>query len=1097
MRTYRPLLILFALLLALLPAHAPAAAQGPEPEAPQQPNVIPPDGPAPPAPLAGPALAGAGALSEPLDIVLVQDETSSMWDDIGALRALAPQIWDSLAERSGAGFRMSVVGFRDYARGFWGGPGDHVYRRVQDFTTDRAAFVGATGSLMAWGGYDTPEGQYAALAYLLDPLAGCIDSDGDGACTGPADTPARQQPDVRPGARLIVLLATDAPFHDPGDTRGYPGPGRAQVLELLRTSRATVIGLVPGGAGRLAEVDDLAAATGGSTQPTGASGQQVAAAIVAALDDLLPVSPALSTVAVSSPEAPADGATPVTVTVTLRDTLGRPVAGKDVRLSSDRGPADAVEQPALPTDAAGRTTGVVRSSAGGAATITAIDLSDGVWVEGSAVITFRPPTVPPGDELLAAIGRIDGEARAQIEATTAIAQSAAEHARYFKGAVESEGAAIVTTAVFGLLGAYGSLKHSADLARQAGQIAYPAYGGATWREITSFSARHPEASLFYEAALSKGLFQGSWDAMSLTVLRGGLMYSTSAWAEEAGEEIAEETVAQSIDAMLKARGGAPDGYAKHVERFAADAAQLRGDLAERRARLEAGVPALSQAEQAAYARDLDARAPVPGVYNRMARHDMELLENLRVAREASQRDAWQWLALKLLGGAGAALAFDGTGLLLFNGVTTSLDLYWKTERLGAYDQAHGVAQSVALKRAPEIATAAHSNVAGAYSRLAQGLPVDTPAVAVTGIHQQSEGYTLLPSISDIWVETGSFTRVSLANAGPGEATVEVVGQYFHESQRFGTLWDVVPVTNYEVVTLAPGARAEVVLRHHDGGAGAAPIGGRDMTIAVLATNGTGQFLVEHRALPWRPSEGALAGLAASADAPRLVIERPFDVYLSADPASQVYTAQVWVTNPFTGTIRARLRQPLPEGATVVAGDGRLEGGAMVWEQPLEPSDVRSGAVSFRLPAGAPAELRLAPAVLSFAEPERGLPVTMEGDGPAVTMPAPVRVAGQMPAPAFRAAPTVPLTVTNLSAAPQAGELELTLWAGEAPAHAQTIAVELPAGGAATVAATLPATLRPGRYLIEVRARFGATDTLVLRDELRVAGVAVYLPGVRR
>ena len=36
-------------------------------------------------------------ITVPLDIVVVQDETGSMGDDIGTLQALAPQIWDSIA----------------------------------------------------------------------------------------------------------------------------------------------------------------------------------------------------------------------------------------------------------------------------------------------------------------------------------------------------------------------------------------------------------------------------------------------------------------------------------------------------------------------------------------------------------------------------------------------------------------------------------------------------------------------------------------------------------------------------------------------------------------------------------------------------------------------------------------------------------------------------------------------------------------------------------------------------------------------------------------------------------------------------------------
>jgi hypothetical protein len=221
----------------------------------------------------------------PLDIVLLQDETGSMWDDIGSLQRLAPEIWDSVSGMARAGFRMSVIGFRDYARSPWGDPGDWVYRLLQDFTTSRDAYVTAINSLTANGGNDGPESQYAALYYMLTPSHPCIDSNGDGDCADPNDTPAGQQPSFRSGAKKIILLATDAPFHDPDDTPGYPGPTRDIVLNALRASNTTVIGLVPGGEGQIPEVDELALATGGSVQDTGSSGEVIAEAIARALGE--------------------------------------------------------------------------------------------------------------------------------------------------------------------------------------------------------------------------------------------------------------------------------------------------------------------------------------------------------------------------------------------------------------------------------------------------------------------------------------------------------------------------------------------------------------------------------------------------------------------------------------------------------------------------------------------------------------------------------------------------------------------------------------------------------------------------------------------
>jgi len=240
-----------------------------------------------------------------IDILLLEDETGSFWDDIDNLQDLAPEIWDAI-EDSGADFTMGVAGFRDFAQPHpytyppypWGSPGDWVYRLVQDLTTDKTAFEAGVDALTAGGGMDTPEAQLEALHYLATPGHAAIDSNGDGDTTDSNDTPTGLQPTWRPGAVRVVLLATDAGCHvntdsaqdGGGNTVYWPGDSGttspAVTAGILNGEGIIVIGLTPGGATTIACVDTLAAGTGGSVQATTATGEDILEAIMAGLEEL-------------------------------------------------------------------------------------------------------------------------------------------------------------------------------------------------------------------------------------------------------------------------------------------------------------------------------------------------------------------------------------------------------------------------------------------------------------------------------------------------------------------------------------------------------------------------------------------------------------------------------------------------------------------------------------------------------------------------------------------------------------------------------------------------------------------------------------------
>jgi uncharacterized repeat protein (TIGR01451 family) len=98
--------------------------------------------------------------------------------------------------------------------------------------------------------------------------------------------------------------------------------------------------------------------------------------------------PGTSSVTVNPPVVVADGTEFSTITVTLRDAAGLPLAGRMVSLASSRGAVDVVTQPLNPTDANGVTSGEIRSTQNGIAQIQATDVVDGVLINELPEVLF-------------------------------------------------------------------------------------------------------------------------------------------------------------------------------------------------------------------------------------------------------------------------------------------------------------------------------------------------------------------------------------------------------------------------------------------------------------------------------------------------------------------------------------------------------------------------------------------------------------------------------------------------------------------------------------------------------------------------------------
>lgn len=216
-----------------------------------------------------------------LDLCLMIDLSGSYFNDLPNIKALDDGIFDTV--RAGVtDSRFCVTSFVDYPISPWGGGSDYAYRLDQDFTGDKATWTGAIDGLSTRSGADGPESQYPALYQAATGAGQDVPPPGPSG----ADIPAGQDPSWGgAGVTRVIAITTDAPFHVPTDSGGtYPGPSRDDTVDALNAASIKVIAIKAPGSG--AQMDDIAAATGGSVVTTGSSSEEIGDAIIEGITNL-------------------------------------------------------------------------------------------------------------------------------------------------------------------------------------------------------------------------------------------------------------------------------------------------------------------------------------------------------------------------------------------------------------------------------------------------------------------------------------------------------------------------------------------------------------------------------------------------------------------------------------------------------------------------------------------------------------------------------------------------------------------------------------------------------------------------------------------
>ncbi|MCF2848919.1 S8 family serine peptidase [Pseudoalteromonas sp. ACER1] len=221
-----------------------------------------------------------------LDIMFLIDVSGSYDDDISNLKTQADAILDNLTGR-GINVAFGVSAFSDFPIDGYGsaGSGDEAFYLLQEVTTNVDDVKSGITSLETFYGGDYQESQLEGLYQVATGAGRDINDDGqytDAGEISPSSIGWRE------GALKVVLLATDAAFHDSDLETDYPGAGFTQVISELQDNGITVFGLQSGSNSDTTEdINRVVSATGGVSFMLSTDSNEIADRISEALDEAL------------------------------------------------------------------------------------------------------------------------------------------------------------------------------------------------------------------------------------------------------------------------------------------------------------------------------------------------------------------------------------------------------------------------------------------------------------------------------------------------------------------------------------------------------------------------------------------------------------------------------------------------------------------------------------------------------------------------------------------------------------------------------------------------------------------------------------------
>jgi hypothetical protein len=759
-----------------------------------------------------------------------------------------------------------------------------------------------------------------------------------------------------------------------------------------------------------------------------------------------------SVVTVSPSSVPADGHSPVTVTVRLQDANGAPVPGKTMTVSAVEvslglvTPLSTITQPTEPTDANGQATATLTSATPGMAIISVQDVTDGVSLQ-QRTVGFSSPPVMPNNDLAVAIVMLYRTSAENLTGSSlsisSVCLDAGSRGDEFRAQFSEDKAVGALDAIYGFA---TSLVGAGDYVEEAKLADLPGV-----EKLGSIPASGLGEYLFNDRLLQAANLPSVFKSVFWDLLQNVLVAAQSA------------TLDELVSAGFKVVGSEPDGLSQRALSVAQRCAAYQQALApQSQALVTQGIPPLRAEQQSAWASDMESRYGYSTAMVAILAHEDAFLQQFATARQQSDQGAFKLAASKFAFEAGASALYKPAGIVA-GLLDTTLGERATMQQMDFDQQGYDIAYSI-VEGGLQYAEQVYFNAANAYTEINLGMPASPVTANIGTMTDVEESYQIgLPGVLTIYSSvTKAYSLLNIANTSSGDARFEVVVLSGYSGPALGKSIPNLPQTTMGTLTIPVNSSAQVTINYLNGGQGGKPDPSTPMSVYVLGLNGSGVFYIGGFNHNWNPNGGASGGVKPNDAQPE--IENPLNSYVTQNSTNQTYAAQIFVVNPFDQPYSAIVTQALPPGFSVLSTDGAVFGSAIVWTNATPAGGVAIDSFTFAAALVPGAQTNLPAATLIFVDPTNNMSSVISSASPGVGGLPPVQASASVPNGMTGTDVPMMVAITNWTTANQAGSLTIVL-TNSAGVQAWTSSVPFAVSGSAgtNIAFVLPGTLQAGPY----------------------------------